>query len=192
MSDGEISRLLREAAEGRSDALNEVVDLVYSDLQRLAAKQLRVRRNADGHEATLEPAALVNETYLKLLQQRNHFENRGQFFAIATRLMIRVLQDHHRGHKAERHGGGRVQVTLSGLRTEAAPQATIEVAALVEAMEELEQHDPRKADVLKLRAIWGLSAEQVARALGVSRATVDRDWQFCRSWLGARLSKGRP
>ena len=178
MDGRQITALLNEAAKGREGAFDEVVELVYADLERMARRHVRERERAAGRELTLEPAALVNEAYVKLLQQRTPYRNRHQFFAIATKVMLRILTDYHRARAAKKRGGGIPNVTLSGLRSPAMPDPMARVPVLIEAIEQLEALDERKADVLKLRGLWGLSTEQTATALDVSPATVDRDWQF--------------
>ncbi len=152
----DITQLLQEAAEGRDGALDEVMAVVYADLERLAGKHMRQEFGSEFEALTLEPAALVNETFLKLVQQRNEFKNRGQFFAIATKLMLRALVDYHRAREAKKRGGGHVRVTLTGVAVAASPQPSTTIPALVEALEKLEALDKRKAEVVKLRVIWGL------------------------------------
>ena len=132
---------------------------------------------------------------MKLIRQRQQYDNRGQFFAIATKLMIRVLMDYHRKRKAAKRGGGWVRVPLdAGLDTPGDPPADngTEIPALVHALEELEKLDSRKADVVKLRVLWGLKTEEIAASPGVGRATVDRDWSFAKAWLKKEIAEGRP
>ncbi len=123
---------------------------------------------------------------MKLINQRQRYDNRGQFFAIATKLMIRVLVDYTRQRKAAKRGGGWVRVSIDVDRHAAAPQAEeqgAEISALVAALEKLENLDSRKADVVKLRVLWGLKIGEIAESLGIGRATVDRDWSFAKAWL---------
>jgi len=183
----DITELLHEAAEGREGALDEVMSLVYSDLERLAGKHMRRRFGAGLEAVTLEPAALVNETFLKLVRQRKSFENRAQFFAIATRLMLRALTDYHRAREADRRGGGQVRVTLTGIADDARSEPSITIPALTEALERLEALDARKSEVVKLRVLWGFELEEVAEIVGVSLPTVKRDWRFARNWLADAL-----
>jgi RNA polymerase sigma factor (TIGR02999 family) len=185
----DITQLLQEAADGREGALDDVMSVVYSDLERLARKHMR-REFGSGFDAlTLEPAALVNETFLKLIQQRKKFENSGQFFAIATRLMLRALVDYHRSRDAKKRAGGHVRVTLTGVAANASFEPTTTIPALVEALEKLEALDERKAEVVKLRVIWGFELAEIAEILKVSTPTVKRDWRFSRTWLAAALGE---
>ena len=183
----DITQLLQEAADGREGALDDVMSVVYADLERLAGKHMRREFGAEFDALTLEPAALVNETFLKLVQQRNEFENRGQFFAIATKLMLRALVDYHRSREAKKRGGGQVRVTLTGVADAASSDASTTIPALVEALEHLETLDERKAEVVKLRIIWGFEVAEIADILGVSVPTVKRDWRFSRNWLADAL-----
>ena len=190
---GEITRLLHEADEGRQGALDELMQLVYADLKRVAAKHMHRRFGPDLPGVTLEPAALVNETFLKLIRQRKHFRNRGQFFAISTKVMLRVLMDYHRARSADKRAGGQLRVTLSGLGGAAAqPEPSAAIPALVDALERLEKLDPRKAEVVKLRVIWGLTVPEISEEIETSVATVERDWSFARRWLSAQLSDEQP
>ena len=184
ISEGEITRLLHDADEGRAGALDEVMELVYRQLSSMAESHLRRRYGPDLAGATLEPSALVHDTFLRLIRQRNRFDNRGQFFGIATKMMIRVLNDHAREKHAEKRGGERVRVTLSELGG-SDPQH--DVTDFVRALERLEQSDTRTAEVAKLRLLWGLTVPEIAGTLDVSRRTVARDWRFARSWLQAEL-----
>ncbi len=159
--------------------------LVYDDLRRLAARQLQDRPGTP----TLQPTALANETYLRLIKQRRRFDNRGHFFAIATRVMLRVLLDHRRAGDAGKRGGGLVRVTLTGL-AEPAVDPTGDAATFVAALEKLEELDKTTADVVKLRVLWGLTNAEVAGALETSLRTVEREWQFARKWLAAELGIG--
>ncbi len=183
----DITQLLQEAAEGRGGALDEVMAVVYADLERLAGKHMRQEFGSEVEALTLEPAALVNETFLKLVQQRNEFKNRGQFFAIATKLMLRALVDYHRAREAKKRGGGHVRVTLTGVAVAASPEPSTTIPALVEALEKLEALDKRKAEVVKLRVIWGFELAEIADILCVSVPTVKRDWRFSRNWLADAL-----
>ncbi len=138
---------------------------------------------------TLEPAALVNETFLKLLRQERpmDFENRRHFFSFATQVMLRVLTDSQRARAAAKRGGNRVQITLAGLgnRGERLDSAAEEVRA---GLAELEALDPRKAEVVALRVFWGCSMAEISESLDISLRTVERDWRFAKSWLRKRLA----
>lgn len=183
---GKVTQLLHRAAEGDSDAFEEAIGLVHGDLERLARKHVRRAYGARAESATLEPSALVNETFLKLVKQRKPYRNREQFFAVATRIMLRALIDYERARSAGRRGGGMIRVTLTGIGTPDAPTLTT-ATALAESLEKLEKLDRRKAEVVKLRELWGFEMAEIARMLGVSLRTANRDWQFARAWLSAQL-----
>lgn len=187
-SSDDITRLLGEVDTGRAGAMDDLMQAVYSDLQRVAERHMAEQFGRGLPGVTLEPAALVNESFLRLIKQRKAYDNRGQFFAIATKLMLRVLIDYQRKRRAAKRGGGRQRITLSlegspGAGVAAAQTRGIEVEALVEALGRLEEFDQRKADVVRLRVIWGLEIREIAESLGISRATVERDWSFAKAWL---------
>jgi len=192
----DITLLLHRMDEGQPGALDELMGIVYSDLERMAAAHLRRQFGARAGQITLEPAALVNESFLQLIKQRKGFDNRGQFFAIATKLMLRVLSDYRRGKQADKRGGGRsgARVTLS-LDPALTPDRTerggredaVEVDALAAALQKLEGLDPMRADIIKMRVVWGLTVPEIAEALGVSPSSVDRDWRWAKCWLAEEL-----
>ncbi len=183
------TRLLREVDQGREGALDELMSLVYIDLKRIAAKHMRQQFGNKHAAVTLQPTALVNEGFIKLLKQRKSFRNRGQFFSIATKVLIRVLMDYRRTRSAEKRHGDRVRVSLAGLAAQAAVEPAPDVGDLAQALRELAQLDSRKAEVVTLRTVWGMTVPEIAEALGVSVATVERDWSFAKRWLAARLTE---
>jgi RNA polymerase sigma factor (TIGR02999 family) len=183
-----ITSLLQDVNAGRDGAMDELMNVVYADLERVAHRHIRERFGPAMDRLTLEPASLVNESFLRLLRQREGFDNRQQFFAIATRIMLRVLVDYCRQRGAAKRGGdvNRISITFDDAAAPAAvPNRTaqIELEALMNALETLESLDPRKADVVRMRVVWGMQNDQVAEALGVSVPTVERDWRFARAWL---------
>jgi RNA polymerase sigma factor (TIGR02999 family) len=183
-----VTRLLGELRAGRTEVREELAELVYADLVRVAMRRMGNRR-----EATLEPAALVNECWIRLERQRCHFEDRAHFLAIASRLMLRVLQDADRRRVAARRGGGR-RVTLSFEIPAAHDETGVEAQLLEEALERLDEIDPRRAEVARLRGLAGMTIAETASRLELSTATVERDWAFTRAWLSrqvARLRDGR-
>jgi RNA polymerase sigma factor (TIGR02999 family) len=191
----EVTELLRAWGAGDAQASESLVRLVYAELRRQA--QLALRREDDGH--TLQPTALVHEAWLRLGDQRGaHWESRTQFFAIAARMMRRVLLDYARTHRALKRGGGAVQVSLSdadglsepGARPyEGTPLDAVDVIALDEALQRLAILDPQKARLVDLRYFAGLSIPEAAAALGVSTATVGREWAIARMWLRRELER---
>lgn len=183
----EITLLLQRAAEGDARSLEELTEAVYAELERTASAQMRARYGGELAGLTLEPAALVNETLLRLIDTPRSFDNRRHFYAFATKVMLNVLRDYQRRRGAEKRGGGQVRLTLGALDVERrleSPPSDVETH-----LEELERLDERKAEVVRLRVFWGMENEEVARTVGVSRATVERDWAFARAWLIARLDE---
>ena len=175
----DVTRLLVEWGDGDEAALARLMPLVYDELRRLARHYMR--RERPGH--TIQPTALVNEAYLRLVEQTNiRWQNRAHFFGIAAGVMRRVLCDHARARLADKRGGGAVRVSL--VEAEARPdEQTTDVLALDEALGELAEVDPRKARVVELRYFGGLSVEETAEVLKVSRSTVLHDWNMAKAWL---------
>lgn len=187
MTTDEITLWLGRAAAGDDEARERVAAWAYRDLEQLAERRLRRAYGARAAALTLEPAALVNETFLRLLESPVGFENRRHFLAFASRVMLSALVDYQRGRGARKRGGDRVRVTLSGLADERAAAPEVGPAAFATALAELEALDARKADVVRLRVLWGAGNAEAARLLEVSVPTVERDWRFARSWLADRL-----
>ncbi len=184
-TDEPITELLERAEGGDEAALEQAIAAIYDDLRVRARTYLA--RFSGGRAVTLQPTALVNETYLKLLKQNTQYANRGHFLAIATRVMMRVLIDFQRARLAEKRGGGQIAVTLSGVGTASDDPAT-GVLALADVLDQLEELDERKARIVKLRAIWGFDMQEIAEITEVSLSTVERDWRFARNWLATQLS----
>jgi RNA polymerase sigma factor (TIGR02999 family) len=189
-----VTELLRAWAGGDAHACDEVVPLVYAELRRQARRALR--REGEGH--TLQPTALVHEAWLRLGRQHDgHWESRTQFFAIAAQMMRRVLVDYARTRRALKRRGGAVQVSLGDAdRAVAAPGAgaaggtaldALDVLALNDALARLALLDPQKARLVDLRYFAGLSIPEAAAVLGVSPATVGREWAVARMWLRREL-----
>jgi RNA polymerase sigma-70 factor (ECF subfamily) len=185
-----ITELLHAWERGDAAAPEALARLVYAELRRRAASALR--READGH--TLQPTALVHEAWMRLDGQRGaRWESRTQFFAVAAQMMRRVLVDHARTRRAIKRGGAPVQVTLGEVdRVGAAPDAesaadAVDLLALDDALARLAELDPRKSRLVELRYFGGLSIPECAVALGVSQATVGREWAVARAWLRREL-----
>ena len=165
-------------------ASSELLPLVYAELRRQAQRALRHER--ENH--TLQATALVHEAWLRLDGQLDaRWESRSQFLAVAAQMMRRVLVDHARTRRALKRGGGEMQVTLGDAVNAATPSNGVDVLALDEALERLSAMDPRKARLVELRYFAGLSIPDAAAALGVSQATVIRDWAVARMWLRREL-----
>ena len=175
----EFTRVLNSISESDGEAADKVLPIVYDELRRLAAHKLA----GEAAGQTLQPTALVHEAYLRLVGNEDpRWENRGHFFAAAAESMRRILVDRARKKGRLRHGGGRQRVAIE--KVELAVDAPAEeLLALNEALEKLEREDPVKASLVKLRFFAGLTSQQAAEALGVSKATADRHWAFARAWL---------
>lgn len=184
----EVTMLLRRWSEGDASALDSLLPAVHAELLRLAASHMR--RERVGH--TLDASALVNEAYLRLVDQRDvRWASRGHFFAIAAQVMRRVLVDHARGHVAAKRGGGAERVTLRGIASASPAQVEVDVIWLNDALERLATLDARQAKVVELRYFAGMSVEEVAEVLSISPATVKREWATARVWLAHALAKGQ-
>jgi RNA polymerase sigma factor (TIGR02999 family) len=168
---------------GDGAALDTFLPLLYDELRRLAAAHLR--REREGH--TLQPTALAHEAYLRLIDQHSvTWENRAHFMGLAAQAMRRVLADHARRRGAQKRGGDATRVPLDeGIVADGA--RTVEIQELDTALEDLARLEPRQARVVEMRFFGGLSIEEAAAALGVSAATVKRDWTLARAWLFREL-----
>jgi RNA polymerase sigma-70 factor (ECF subfamily) len=179
-----ITQLLIRWSGGDQAALDKLMPLVYSELRRLANNYLR--RERQGH--TLQPTALVNEAYLRLIDQRTaNWQNRAQFYGIAAQLMRRILVDHARQHKAAKRGGSDQQRLSITSAERLVRQPEVDLLALHEALEELATLDPQQERIVELRFFGGLSIEETAEVLGIGHATVERDWKMARAWLRRQL-----
>ena len=187
-SAGVITLLLQDLDRGREGALDALMDAVYSDLERIALAHLSRQFGKNVRAITIEPAGLVNELFLRMIKQRKSYDNPGQFFAIATKMMLRVLLDYKRKRLAVKRGGDQKRISLF-LDGHAKPERSrstiteIEIESLSTALQELESIDSRQADVVKMRVVWGLNIEEIALALDMSASTVKRDWRFAKAWL---------
>jgi len=183
----DVTRLLVAWSEGDSVALEKLTPLVHRELRRIASNHFRRERA----EHTLQATALVNEVYLRLVDQREvDFRNRAHFFAIAATLMRRILVDHARSRQVAKRGGGMIQISLDDDRI-LSPERSAEIVALDVALSNLASLDPRKSQVVELRFFGGLSVEETAAALNVSPNTVMRDWRTAKAWLHRELRKER-
>lgn len=182
-SDRDVTELLLQWNEGRPEAREQLIESVYRELRRLAGGLL----NGERRDHTLQPTALVHEAYQKLIDQRRvQWQNRAHFFAVAARIMRRILVDHARARRALRRGGRDVCVPLTDDAAAIEP-ADVDLISLDDALSELAALDPDMARIVELRYFGGLTVEESAEAAGVSRATVHRDWNMARAWLRQRL-----
>jgi len=183
MESRDVTALLRAWSEGDRSASDALFPLVYAELHWRASAYLR--RERPGH--TLQPTALVNEAYLRLADQnRAVWKNRAQFFGVAACIMRRILVDHARAGLMAKRSGRCIRVTLDE-RVGGMVSPDIDVLALDQALTRLAALDARKSDVAELRFFSGLSLDETAEVLGISIATVERDWQAARAWLYAAL-----
>ena len=182
--DDDVTRLLAAWGKGNRDVDSRLIAVVYSDLRRVARRRLRAERA----DHSLAPTALVHEAYLRLVGLRRvRWQNRAQFFAIAARLMRRILVDHARAHVAAKRGGPGWKVPLADhLRATLPPD--VDVLDLDAALCRLETVDSRLVDLVVLRFFGGLTVEEAAAALAMSPATVKRDWSRARAWLFRELT----
>ncbi|MEZ4457550.1 MAG: sigma-70 family RNA polymerase sigma factor [Gemmatimonadales bacterium] len=186
MPDIDVTQLLVAYADGERQALDRLMPVLYDELRRIAHRHLG--RQDTGH--TLTTTALVHEVYLKLVDaERVRVRDRAHFFAMASRAMRQILIDHARGRLAVRRGGGQVPLRLD----EAIPvtdQQADRLLALDEALERLERHDARRCRLVEYRYFAGLTLQETADVMGVSLATVKRDWTVTRAWLNRELGAG--
>jgi RNA polymerase sigma factor (TIGR02999 family) len=184
----DVTRLLRAWTAGDGEAGDKLLALVYQELRRQAARYLARERG----DHTLRPTALVNEAYLRLVRQRRVvWQDRQQFFAVAATVMRRLLVDHARQHGASKRGvwsrtlplDDGEQITVSGV-------PDLDIIAVHDALSELSELDPLRARLIELRFFAGLTTDETAETLGVSSATVTRNWRLARAWLHYRLTHG--
>lgn len=186
METGDITVLLLAWRDGDEAARGQLAEAVYGELRRVAQRHLRRERP----DHSLTPTALVHEAYLKLIDQRRvQWQNRAQFFAIAARLMRRVLVDHARARATAKRSAG-LSIALDEVDVSTAPM-DVDVLAIDAALDELAAVDERQSQLVELRFFAGLTVEETASALGVAPITVKRDWALARAWL-FRALQGRP
>jgi RNA polymerase sigma factor (TIGR02999 family) len=180
----DVTRLLLSWGQGDAEALDRLVPLVYDELRRVARR--RLQREQPGH--ALQATALVHEVYLRLVDvDRLTLKNRTHFFAVAAKLMRQILVDHARRQHADKRGGGVTMVSVDEVSPAAQPPS-VDVLALDEALGALSAIDARQGCVVELRFFGGLDIEETAEALGISPATVEREWAMAKAWLYRRLS----
>jgi RNA polymerase sigma factor (TIGR02999 family) len=183
-----VTQLLRAWSAGNPDAQEQLLPLVYNELRRRAAGQLR--RDRKGH--TLQPTALVHEAYVRLLgQQRVDWQSRTHFFALASQMMRRVLVDHARARAAAKRPGQAVRVTLDGELASVDPRGC-DLLMLDQALSELARLDQRQGNIVELCYFGGLTEDEVAGAMSISRSTVARELRSAKAWLYRRMTSGRP
>lgn len=182
MNEG-ITQLLLQWGTGDRSALDKLLPLVYDQLRRLAQSYLRRNRNS----SSLQPTVLVHEAYLKLInQEQTSWQNRAQFFGLAAKIMRDLLVDHARRARAAKRGGDNFSLSLSEA-DQIGNSPNLDLLALNEAMDELAKFKPRHCQIIEMRFFGGLTIEETAEVLAISHATVERDWNFARTWLYRQL-----
>jgi len=183
-SDG-ITQLLERWSNGEEEARDELMPLVYDELHRLAVTYLRRERR----EHTLQPTALVNELFLKFSEQhRMRWQNRAQFFGVAAHFMRRILVDYARAHYSSKRGGDRYCVSLRNIAAFGA-QPDADLLALHDVLKGLEALDPDQARIVELKFFGGLTIKEIAGVMGISHATVEREWKLARAYLKRELTR---
>jgi len=181
-----ITEMLRQWSGGKTEVMDDLLPLIYEELRRRAAAYLR--RERPNH--TLQPTALVHEAYLRLIDQRqDNWASRDHFFAIAAQAMRRILVDHARGRHRQKRGGSNEDLPLEDALLAAADEASVDLIALDEAMKKLAKLDSQQERIVELRYFGGLSLDEAANALSISRATAARDWQVAKAWLHREMTR---
>ncbi len=181
-----ITQLLNQWSDGDAEVLDDLLPLVYKELRRQAAGYLRRERS----DHTLQPTALINEAYLKLIDQRDvKWQNRAHFFAIAAQAMRRILVDYARERHREKRGGAAENLPIDEALTIVSQEKSVDLVALDEALNNLAQFDERQAKVVELRYFSGLSIDEAAEVLNVSNVTIRRDWNMAKAWLHQEITK---
>ncbi len=184
LSPHELTQLLEDWSNGNQAALDQLYPLVYDELRRMARRYMSRERK----DHTLQTTALINEAYLRLVEQRHvHWQNRAHFFAISAQIMRRILIDHARRYAYTKRGAGAQKISLDEAAVVARDRAT-ELLSLDEALHSLAEIDPRRSQVVELRFFGGLDNDEIAAVLKISPNTVTRDWNMARAWLYQELS----
>jgi RNA polymerase sigma factor (TIGR02999 family) len=183
VSSPDVTRLLEDVSAGNENALERLIPVVYAELRRQAARYLRRERP----DHTLQPTALVNEAFLRLVDQRNvRWQNRAHFFGVAAQSMRRILVDHARTRQRIKRGGVQQRVTLVDSAA-ATAESVVDLLALDQSLARLEALDSRQSRIVELRFFAGLSVEETAEILEISPATVKREWSMAKAWLHSQL-----
>jgi len=184
---GEVTRILQAWGKGDEHAVDKLMPLVYEELRGLARRYLSHERS----DHTLQATALVHEAYLRLVDQRGiTWQNRAHFFGVAAQAMRRILVDHARRHHAAKRGGPAFKVSLEDVMI-AAEERSDDLLALDDALNRLATLDPRQGQIVELRLFSGLTVEETAEALGISPATVKREWMSAKAWLTREVRQPR-
>ena len=188
MNEERTTLILRKVAEGDQAAIAALMPLVYEELRAVAGSYFR--EQPSNH--TLQPTALVNEAFIKLVASEAEWKDRAHFLAVAATAMRQILVDHARRRMTARRGGDRGRLTLTGDFTPIVVDNDLDLLALHEALENLSALDRRQAQVVEMRFFGGMTVQEVAEVLGVSKTTVDKSWRAARAWLNAQLCQDPP
>jgi RNA polymerase sigma-70 factor, ECF subfamily len=181
----DVTQLLQDWSHGDGAALDKLIPLVFEDLRRIASRMFQ--RESDGH--TLQPTALVNEVYFRLVDQRTpQWQNREQFFSVSALMMRRILVDHAKGRQAVKRGSNVPKVPLDEA-LQIADMQNLDMADLDEALSRLAEIDPRQSSIVELRFFMGLGNEEIAEVLKISPTTVKREWRMAKLWLHRELKR---
>jgi RNA polymerase sigma factor (TIGR02999 family) len=181
----DVTQLLQQWSNGQEQALDRLLPQIHDELRTLAASYLRRERR----DHTLQPTALVNEAFLKLVDQRAaKWQNRAHFFGIAAQAMRRILVDHARAHAADKRGGEFERVPLDDVQA-LGPTIDVDVLALDEALTRLAAMDPQQSRIVELRFFGGLTTDETAEVMRISPATIGREWRMAKAWLSAELKR---
>lgn len=185
MSTNGVTDLLIRLSGGKREVVDELLPIIYDELKRIAASYLRRERS----DHTLQPTALVNEAYMKMVDiTQVSWQNKAHFIGVAANQMRRILVDHARQHNAQKRGGEFHILTLNE-EIDKADEQSAELIALDDALTELAKMDPTKARIVELRYFGGLTTDETAEVLGVSSITVKRNWKMTKAWLYGQLTK---
>jgi len=185
-SSEDVTALLLALRQGSREAEGRLLDVVYQQLHGIAERYMRQERE----DHTLQTTALVNEAYLRLVDQKGKsWQNRAHFFAVAAQVMRRILVDYARKHRAQKRGGEQQKLELEG-DVAITPERSDELLLLDQALERLKGWDARQSRIVELRFFGGLTNEETAEVLGVAPRTVKRDWQVAKSWLYGEITRG--
>ena len=184
-SPNNVTQLLQNWKNGDKEALDELMPVVYDELRRIASRYLKQQRS----NHTLQTTALVHEAYMRLIGKQDiEWQNRAHFFGIAARMMRYILMDYAIAQQAEKRGGGNLKLSLDDV-IELPEKNELDVAVLHDSLNTLAEVDERKSQIVELKFFAGLSNEEVAEVMGVSLATVNREWRMARAWLQSELQK---
>ena len=182
-SNRSVSQLLAAWSDGDQTALDQLTPLVYDELHRVARRYMR--RESPAH--TLQTSALVNEAYLRLVDQKNiRWQNRSHFFGIAAKLMRRILVDHARAHARAKRGGEAQKLSLDE-KAGMSKEQVVDLVAIDEALSKLAEFDPHKSRIVEMKFFGGLSTDEIAECLNVSSRTIEREWRKAKAWLKREL-----